>query len=103
MGLIDGEKRYVHSLHPQAEGLGCEPFGSDVEEFHVAVDAVVQRDVDGPGREARMDRHGREAPCPETIDLVFHQGDEGCNDNTKSTLGESGHLECDRFTTSGRH
>lgn len=48
MGLIDGEKRYVHSLHPQAEGLGCEPFGSDVEEFHVAIDAVVQVDVDLP-------------------------------------------------------
>ena len=50
MGLIDGEKRYVHSLHPQAEGLGCEPFGSDVEEFHVAIDAVVQVDVDLSGR-----------------------------------------------------
>ncbi len=50
VGLIDGEKRYVHSLHPQAEGLGCEPFGSDVEEFHVAIDAVVQVDVDLSGR-----------------------------------------------------
>lgn len=45
VGLIDGEKRYVHSLHPQAEGLGCEPFGSDVEEFHVAIGTQLSRSM----------------------------------------------------------
>ena len=103
VGLIDGEKRYVHSLHPQAEGLGCEPFGSDVEEFHVAIDAVVQVDVDLSGRQARMDRQSADTQLAEPIDLVFHQGDQRGDHDAYALRSQSRNLIGERLAAARGH
>ena len=103
VGFVNGQKRDVHPHDAQAERLGGQSFRRDVEEFHVAVDAVVQCDVDGPGREARMDRHGRDAPCPEAIDLVFHQGDERRDDDAHAFAGEGRNLIGERLSAARGH
>ena len=103
MGFVDGHERYVHAHDAQAEGLCCEPLGGDVKELDVAVDAVVQRDVDCTRREPRMDRHGRDVPCPQAVDLVFHQGDQGRHDDAQPLLRKPGDLVGKRLSAARGH
>ena len=103
VGLVDGDERDVHAHDAQTEGLRGEPLGGDVEELHVAVDAVVQRDVDLPRREPRVDGHGRDAPCAQAVHLVLHQGDERRNDDGQSVAGHRWHLVGERLAAAGGH
>ena len=50
-----------------------------------------------------MDRHGRDAPCPEAIDLVFHQGDERRDDDAHAFAGEGRNLIGERLSAARGH
>lgn len=97
------DQLYVHAHDAQAERLGRQPLGGHVKEFHVAVGAVVQRDVDLPRRKARMDRNGRDGPRPEPVDLVLHQGDERRDDDAQPLAGEGRNLIRERFPAARGH
>ena len=103
VGLIDGQQRDVHAHDTQAEGLGGQPFGGDVEELYVAVDAVVEGDVDLAGREPRVDRHGGDVPRPEAVHLVLHQGDERRDDDAQPLAGHRRDLVGERFAAARGH
>lgn len=103
MGLVDGQQRDLHPLDAQPEGVGREPLGGDVEELHVAVGAVVQRNVDLAGREARVDRHGRNVQRAQPVDLVLHQGDEGGDDDAEPLAGHRRDLVGERLAAAGGH
>ena len=103
VGFVDGHERYVHAHDAQAEGFRREPLGGDVKELDVAVDTVVQRDVDCTRREPRMDRHGRDVPCPQAVDLVFHQGDQGRHDDAQPLLRKPGDLVGKRLSAARGH
>ena len=101
--LVHGQQRHLHPLHPQAESLGDEPLRSHVEELHVAVDAVVERDVDLPGRQARMHRHGGDPPGAQPVDLILHQGDQRRHDDAQPFARQGRHLVRERFSAAGGH
>ena len=103
VGLVDGQQRDLHPLDAQPEGVGREPLGGDVEELHVAVGAVVQRNVDLAGREARVDRHGRNVQRAQPVDLVLHQGDEGGDDDAEPLAGHRRDLVGERLAAAGGH
>ena len=92
-----------HRTQLGAEYFRIQPFRRNIKEFVIAEDAVFECGKYFLPRHAGIYGERFDSAFAQILHLVFHQGDEGCNDNTKSTLGESGHLECDRFTTSGRH
>ena len=92
-----------HRTQLGAEYFRIQPFRRDIKELIVAEDTVFQRSDNLLTCHARIYGERFDSAFAQILHLVFHQGDEGGNDNTKSTLGESGHLECDRFATSGRH
>ena len=50
-----------------------------------------------------MNGSGANAPLPEVQHLVFHQSDEGGDDNAHTVLGKGRHLKCDGFATARRH
>ncbi len=103
MGLVDSDQRDIHPHDPQAERLGGEPFGRHIEELHVAVDAIVQCNVQLPRRKARMNGDGRNAERPQTIDLIFHQGDERRHDDAQPLAGHCRHLIGQRLAAARRH
>ena len=101
--LVDGQQRDPHPLHAQTERLGHEPFGSHVEEFDIAVDAVVEHDVDLPHRKSRMDRRRVDAEPPEAVDLVLHQGDQRRDDDAQTFAQHRRHLIGERLAAAGGH
>ena len=103
VGLVDGEQLHVHAHDAQPERFRSQPLGSHVEELDVAVDAVVQGDVDLPGRESGVDGHGRDAPGPQAVDLVLHQGDERRDDDAETLAGERGNLVGERLAAARGH
>ncbi len=103
VGFVDGDKLDVHPLDAQAERFGGQPLGRHVEEFYVAVGAVVQRDVDLPRCEARVDGDGRDAACAQAVDLVLHQGDERRHDDAEPLAGHRRHLVRQRLAAARGH
>ncbi len=103
VGLVDGQQRDVHPHDAQPEGLRREALGCHVEELHVAVDAVVERDVDLARREPRVDRHGGDAAGPQAVDLILHQGDERRDDDAQTLARHRRDLIGQRLAASGGH
>ena len=101
--FVDGQQRHGHPHDPQTEGFRGQPFGRHVEEFRVAVDAVVQCDVDLPRREPRVDRHGRDSLPPKSVDLILHQGDERRDDDAQPLARHRRNLVGEGFPASGGH
>ena len=50
-----------------------------------------------------MDGHGRDAPRPEAVDLIFHQGDERCDDDAQPLAGEGRNLIGERLAAARGH
>ena len=102
MRLVDHQ---VIDLHPPEAfpKEGCaEAFGRYVEEFIVAVDGVVERDVDLPVSHAGIDGQGRDAAFLQVLDLVFHQGDQGRDHNADALAHQRRNLETNALSAAGR-
>ena len=86
MRLIDRQQRYAHLVQSQSKRLRCKAFRREIEELDVAIDAVVERDVDLSGRESRMDRHSRDRAAAQAVDLILHQRDQWRHDDAQTLL-----------------
>src|SRR5438105_10368425 len=103
MRLVDGEERDTSAPKGFYEMRAAEAFGRDVDELEVAAahpgDALlllleVERAVDeGGGKPARAQR----------VHLVFHQRDEGGDDDRDAVAHERGQLEAERLAAARRH
>ena len=80
MGLIDRNKTDMHPPELGEKEVGRKAFGRDVEELEIAVDAILQRHDDLVARHSGIDRHGLDALATQVFHLIFHQSDEGTDD-----------------------
>ena len=91
--LVHHQEADIHLLQAGLEDRGVQALGRHVEELVVTVDSVVQRDVDLPRRHARIDRQRLDAAPGEVLHLVFHQRNQGRNDNRNPLPHQRRHLE----------
>ena len=76
MRLVDGDEPDVRLCDEREEGRLHGPLGGDVEDPDTAFEDHPLDNLLLPVAERAVDRRGRDAVCPETVDLVLHQGDE---------------------------
>ena len=79
--FVDHQQVDVHFLNARSYQLGREPFGREVQQFDIAVDAVVEDAVNVPVVHAGVHCRRRDIALLEVFHLVFHQGNEGRYDN----------------------
>jgi len=103
VGFVDGQQRHPHFGETRPEQFAVDAFRRNVQEFHVAVDAVVENPVDVARLHTRMNRLGEDAPAAQLVDLIFHQRDQRRHDDAHPVQSEARHLVDDRFPASGRH
>ena len=103
VGLVDGDEADLHVAELRQEELRRESFGRDVEKLTPTEDGVLQRLNDIAAAHPRMDGGGSDASVAEMLHLVFHQGDEGCDDDACTLHRHRRYLERDTLSTARRH
>ena len=103
MGLVDGDETDVHVTEFRLEQFGRETLGRDVKDTHMSEDAVLEGDDDLLAGETRIDGCCTDTPSQEMVHLIFHQGDEWGDDDTRTLLCEGRHLERDGLASTRGH
>ena len=101
--LVNGDERHVHVAQLGDEEVAGESFGRYIEELGAPQDAVLQHAQDVVVRHTAIDGCCEDALLAEVHDLVFHQGDEGGDDNAHPIECHSRHLEGQRLAASCGH
>ena len=101
--LIHRYQIHVHLGQPGREQFARHPFGRDVQEFDVAVHAIVERDVDVARTHAGVDGDRRDTAAAQRIDLVLHQRHERRHDHAQPLHQQTGKLVGQRLAATGRH
>lgn len=92
VGFVDSEAGDV-DLGEELLELGTEEgFGGDVEEFGVALADLVEVPLVFGVAEGAVEGDGVEAEFAQLHDLVFHEGDEGRDDDGEAIEEEGGEL-----------
>ena len=103
MAFVHGYQVDVHPAQLGAEDVGVQPFGRDVEELVTAEDGVFQRGDYLLPVHAGVDGQGADAPVAQVLHLVFHQGDEGRDDEAHALARQGRHLEGDGLAAARGH
>ena len=101
--LIDHQEVRREIAHGPAELAGAQALGRDVEQLQLAGRKVLEHLSPGRRREGAVDEGGGYALGAERIDLVFHEGDEGGDDQGVAGLEEGGKLVAQRLAGAGGH
>ncbi len=101
VSLVDRHQRDIHFPHPGVKNPRLDPLRRDIEQLHIPVHAVIQRDIDLPGGHGRVDRDGIDPPPPKGVDLVFHQSDERRDDDRHPRQSECRDLVAERLSAAG--
>lgn len=101
VGFVDGEEGELGLGEAGAEFLVGEAFGGDVEEFEgVAFEFLVEGEG-FLGGESGIEPGRRNVLGEEGVDLVFHEGDEGGDDEGEAIEEEGGELVAERLAATG--
>jgi len=92
-----------HCLQFGAENLRIHTFRRNIEEFVITEDTILQCGENLLARHAGIYGKRHDSPFAQVLHLIFHQGNEGSNDNANTFLSESRHLEGDGLSTACRH
>ncbi len=103
MGFIDGDETDLHMAQLRLEEFGGKALGRDIEQFHIAENAVFEGDDDFLVRQTGIDGCSLDASAEEVVHLVFHQGDKGRDDDADAFLRQGRHLEGDALATTRGH
>ena len=102
MRFIYDDEVHIHPAQPRLEQFGAQALGRNVKEFIVAVNGVVEGDVDLAIRHSGIDGQSRNPAVAQILDLVFHQGDERRNHQADPGAHHRRHLETDGLPAPGR-
>ena len=103
VGLVDGEQGRLDPRHRLDEPMAPEPLGGDVDEV---IPPRLDLDQPGPlllGVERAIEQRRAEAPADEDVDLIFHQGDQGADDQGEAVEQERRKLVAEALAAAGRH
>ena len=100
--LVYGNEVDLHLFDAGAGQVAHQAFGRKVQELDFAVYTIVQQAVDVAVGHARVDSEGWDAFFLQVLHLVFHQGNQGRNDDADAGLAQGRHLKTNRFAASGR-
>jgi len=85
------------------EAVAAEAFGSDVDQFVVAIDHAPDARLLFGGGKAAVDEGRRNSVSVEPIDLVLHQRDQWRYHNRQPVTSDRRKLVAETLTTAGRH
>ena len=100
--LVHDDEGDVQDGKVVLEQPGLDALGGDIQELVVAVGRVVQRQVHFAAVHPGMDGDGPDPPGSEVLDLVLHQGDEGCHHQREAVPHQGRNLETHGFPAAGR-
>jgi hypothetical protein len=103
VGLIHREERNLDSRERIEEAVRAEAFRGDVNEFVFALAHSIEAFLLFRPTERGVDHGGRDAAGDERVHLVFHQRDEGRDDEGDTAETKRGDLEAERFAAAGGH
>ena len=84
--FVHGDHAYRQFQEAFAEGFALQAFGRDVEEMVGTELTVVEGYALLVVRHTGVDGSGVDAPFTQILDLVLHQGDEGCDYEAQASL-----------------
>ena len=96
--LIDGEQGDVHAAHGGDESSIREALRGDVEEAKIASGGAPQDAALLLTGDRGVDRCGGDAVLGERVDLVFHEGEQGRDDEGEAIKKKGGNLVADALT-----
>ena len=99
--LINGEEVHAPTFEIGEHPREHEAFGRGVEEAELAVVQAAQAGASLVGVEGGIQERRRDAAGGERVHLVFHQRDEGRDDDGEAAAGERGELETQRLAAAG--
>lgn len=102
MRLVDREQAHLHTLRARDHDVGTKALGRDIQKLRIAMDAIIQRNIDLGLAHTRMDRRGGDISPFELLNLVLHQGDQRRYHNANAFGGHHRHLETNGFPAAGR-
>ena len=103
MGLVDGDQREARGFQP-VEGLGLQQrFRSHVEEVQLAPLDIAPEQILFRAPEPGIERRRLDAGLPERRHLVFHQRNEGRDDEADARAHQRRDLVAERLASAGRH
>ena len=100
--LVDGQQTDFHLLQCLDEGIGLQAFRRDIKELQSTVSGLVVGQLQCIGVHARIDGCRRDAFVDEVRHLVFHQRNEGRDDDAEAVHGHRRHLETDALAATRR-
>jgi hypothetical protein len=101
MGFVHGEEIDIPSLEVLEEAGEHESFGSGIEEAIIALMKAAKAGTGFAGGQGGVEECGGNAGGLEGVHLVFHQGDQGGNDDGQAGAEECGELEAEGFAAAG--
>ena len=103
VGFVDGDEADGCFREEAHEGVLREAFGGDVEDSAGLLPEGAQAFAVFFSGEGAVDHGGGDAALFEGIDLVFHEGDEGADDEGEAGPAEGGELVAEGFAAAGGH
>ena len=103
MGLVDGDQADVQRLKEPLETREGQALRSDVQYLDLALAGLVLDLVGLLGRQGAVQQPGGDAVGPETVHLVFHQGDEGRDHQGEPLEAQGRELVAQRLAAAGGH
>jgi hypothetical protein len=101
MRFVDCDKGNLHFGNSGQEYIGFESFGRHVQKLGIAIDCIVECNVDLASVHGRIDRCSFDAPLFEILNLVLHQSDQGGNYEADSRKVHGRHLEANGLAATG--
>lgn len=93
MGFVDGDETELHVAQLAEEDFSLKSLGGDVEEFVLSVDGVVEGGDEVVVVESGVECEGFDVSGTQVFYLVFHECNEGGDDEAKARHGHGGDLE----------
>ncbi len=101
MRLVDGDELGLPAPQVVEKTGKHQPFGRGIEQTKLALVQPAQARAGFLRLERGIQKRGGHAAGLEGVHLVFHQRDEGRNDDGQAGPGQGGQLETERFAAAG--
>ena len=103
VSLIDNDIAYIKHVQIGPEQHRTQSFRRQVQELDTAIGSMVESQIHLVSGHTGMYGNRFHSPVAKILDLVLHQCDKRSDNDRKPPGHQTGNLEADRFSASGRH